>query len=110
MNAHIELNLALILFAPWFAVLAALFWSYPRQPRTGARRAFDSISLLLALLSAVLAMRWGFRSADPSWGGMWRQVLATALCYGVFLGVLGVAYKLRSRWLQRPSSGLGLSS
>ena len=40
--------LALILFAPWFLVLAALYSLYPRQPRSAARRRFDSIALLLA--------------------------------------------------------------
>ncbi len=110
MHAAVELNLALILFAPWFLILGTLFWLYPRGPRTAGRRAFDSGSLLLALLASVLAMRWGFLNADPSWGAMWKQVLATALCYGVFLGVLGIAFKLRASWLVRQHGGLGIRS
>jgi hypothetical protein len=30
-------DLALLLFAPWFLILAVLYWVYPRQPRDGAR-------------------------------------------------------------------------
>ena len=29
MNAQIEVNLSLILFFPWFAILGVLFWVYP---------------------------------------------------------------------------------
>lgn len=110
MHAAVELNLALILFAPWFLILGTLFWIYPQAPRTSARRAFDSGSLLLALLASVLAMRWGFRNADPLWGAMWKQVLATALCYGVFLSVLVIAVKLRGRWLQSLQGRIGTAT
>ena len=41
MNALVEINLALILFLPWFLILSVLFWVYPRQPRGLARRVFD---------------------------------------------------------------------
>ena len=40
--------LALVLFAPWFLILSALYWLYPRQPRTAARRRFVAVALLLA--------------------------------------------------------------
>jgi hypothetical protein len=32
---------------------------------------------------------------------MWRQILATALGYGVFLAVLAMAFWARRRWLRR---------
>jgi hypothetical protein len=102
MNPTVELNLALILFLPWFAILGVLFWSYPRQPRGAARRAFDLAALLSALAASWLAMRWGLRHADPQAGAIWKQVLATLTGYGAFLGVLGLAWPLRARWLRRP--------
>ena len=80
MNPLVELNLALILFLPWYAILAVLFWLFPRQPRTFARKAFDS--------------------ADPQYGHMWGQILATSLSYGVFLAAMAVAMLLRWRWLR----------
>jgi hypothetical protein len=91
--------LAAILFLPWFLVLGTLFWLIPRAPRTAARRAFDVGALLAAAVAFVLALRWAHGYADPSHGGMWPQVLATSVGYGVFLGLLLVAWLLRRAWL-----------
>ncbi len=33
MAPAVELNLALLLFLPWFAILGTLYWWLPRQPR-----------------------------------------------------------------------------
>lgn len=107
MNPEIELNLALILFIPWFSILAVLFWCFPRQPRTGARKAFDSISLLGATFAAFAGMHWGMLNADPGHGAMWKQVLATSVAYGLFLGVMTVALLLRWRWLRRSAVAAG---
>ena len=96
MNPVVELNLALILFLPWFVILGALYWIYPRQPRHGARRAYDAAALVLAVAAFVLAMYWGHASADPRYGGMWKQVLATSVSYAAFLGVLALAFWLRA--------------
>lgn len=95
MNPQIELNLALILFAPWFAILAALYWIYPRQPRTWQRRLFDVISLAIAVAAATATTQWSFLHADPNAGAIWKQVLATSISYGFFLFVLTVAIPLR---------------
>lgn len=103
MNAQVQTNLAMILFLPWYAILAALFWIYPRHPRTGARRAFDVASLVLATSAATLGTWWGIRNADPYWGQMWKQILATSLSYGMFLLVLAVAIAVRHRWIARTS-------
>jgi|CXWL01.1.fsa_nt_gi hypothetical protein len=97
-------NLALLLFLPWFLVLAGLFWASPRRPRNAARRNFDVVSLCLAALAAVLSTRWGFVNADQSFGGIWPQILATALSYGYFLAVLVVAFYVRRRVLRAPDS------
>lgn len=99
MNPLVELNLALILFIPWYAILAVLFWLFPRQPRTFARKAFDTASLVLATSLSALGMYWSIDTADPQ-HHMWQQVLATTVSYGVFLGVMTLAMVVRWRWLR----------
>ena len=102
MNPTIQINLALILFLPWYAILAALYWFYPRQPRTVARRLFDAGALVATTLLSILAMRWGFLTADTSVGELWKQVLATSVSYGAFLAALSTACLLRHRLIVRP--------
>lgn len=104
MNPLVELNLALILFLPWFTILAVLFWKFPRAPRGLARMAFDSASLLLAVAAAAAGMYWSMANADPTFGHMWQQVLATSVSYGLFLLVVAVALVVRWRWLRRASA------
>jgi hypothetical protein len=106
MNATVEFNLALILFLPWFAILGALFWIYPRAPRTAARRAFAAASLLASLGAAAGGMAWGLLTADPTAGRMWKQVLATSVAYGLFLAVMTLAGGLRHRWFTGPRATL----
>lgn len=103
MSPQVQLHLALILFLPWFAILGGLFWFYPRGPRTPARRAFDIASLAVAVIAFVVAIRWGHAIAEPtgSAGNIWRQVVATATGYGVFLAVMTLAFFLRRGWLRR---------
>lgn len=97
--------LSLILFFPWFAILAALFWLFPRQPRGAARTGFDLAILLLALVLSFIGMRWGYLNADPGAGAIWKQVLATLVAYGAFLAILSLAWPLRSRMLRTGSTG-----
>lgn len=94
-------NLALLLFAPWFLILAVLYWLYPRQPRDAARRLFDAGALAIAVTAFVLTMHWAHGYADRRYGEMWPQVLATSVGYGVFLLVLVVAIFVRRRGLRR---------
>lgn len=70
-----------------------------RARRQQTRCLYDALSLLLAVVASVIATQWGFLNADPIWGGMWKQVLATALSYGSFLGVLLSAFLIRALWL-----------
>ena len=91
--------LALILFAPWFLILSALYWLYPRQPRNAARLRFDAIALLLAFAGCLASLYWSFGIADRSYGHLWPQILATSVGYGVFLAVLAAAFYLRRRVL-----------
>ena len=99
MNSQIEVNLSLLLFFPWFAILGVLFWVYPRKPRHLRRRLFDAASLAIALVVTVVAMQWSFHNADPNAGAIWKQVLATSIAYGFFLFVLMVAVFVRHLWL-----------
>ncbi|SFN00728.1 hypothetical protein [Dokdonella immobilis] len=97
MNETIQLNLAFILFLPWYAILAVLYWVYPRQPRTLLRWWFDMGSLTAAALATVASMQWSYRSADKAIDAIWPQVLATSVSYGVFLGIMTAAYFIRRR-------------
>lgn len=101
MNPLVELNLALILFLPWFAILGALYWLYPRQPRDRARRLFDIVALLSSTFVFMLSVHWSHAVADRGYGHMWPQVLATSLGYGAFLATLIAAFFVRRRWLGR---------
>jgi hypothetical protein len=96
--------LALILFLPWFLILGILFWIYPRTPRTSMRRMFDAGTLLLASAGSFLGMRWGYINASLEAGALWKQVLATLVAYGVFLGVMTIALIVRPGLL-RGSTG-----
>jgi hypothetical protein len=97
MNSQVELNLALILFLPWFVILGYVFWRFPARPRSAGRRSLDAASLLMATMLAGAGMQWSFFHADPRYGGMWKQVLATSVAYGLFLLVLTVAVVVRWR-------------
>ena len=66
MNETVQLNLAFILFLPWYLILAALYWAFPRQPRTLARWGFDAASLALASLATLASTQWSYRHADAS--------------------------------------------
>lgn len=107
MSAGIELNLTLILFLPWFLILSVLFWVYPRQPRTWARRAYDVAALLVSLALFLASVYWAQAYADPAAGKMWKQILATALGYAVYLGAMTVAFVVRWAWLRRVGDGRG---
>ena len=95
--------LALILFLPWFLLLGALFWLFPRQPRNPQRKAFDIAVLVVAFVLSFVGMQWGYALglADVGTGAIWKQVLATLVAYGAFLFVLTVAVPLRSLFLSR---------
>lgn len=100
MNPAVAPYLAVILFLPWFAILGTLFWWLPREPRTPRRRRFDVAALAAGALAFVASVRIAFALADPVYGAMWRQVLATAVGYGVFLAVLGGAMLARRHILR----------
>ena len=102
MSLSVQQMLALILVLPWFAILVGLYWVYPREPRTPARRLFDVASILVALALFVVTIRWGHAHAVPTGtaGNIWRQVLATTSGYAVFLAVMVAAWYVRRAWLR----------
>lgn len=95
--------LALILFLPWFVLMGALFWLFPRQPRDAARKRFDIAALAVAFVLSFGGMQWGYALglADVGTRAIWKQVLATLVAYGAFLAVMFIAVVGRSWWLQR---------
>ena len=99
MNPSIELNLGLILFLPWYAILVVVYWCSARRARAPWRRAFDAAAVLVAVAATTLSLHWSFAAAGTAHGGMWRQVLATSVSYGVFLTVMTAAWFLRRHLL-----------
>ncbi|SEJ03902.1 hypothetical protein [Frateuria terrea] len=96
--------LALLLLAPWLLILGWAYFSYPKSlPRTAARRLFDWLALLLAVVSAAGCAMRGFDAAPPpaidqfgrSSGAIWQQVLPVLLGYGACVAVLLAALLLR---------------
>lgn len=94
--------LALILFLPWFLLIGALFWLFPRQPRDAARKRFDVAALAIAFVLGFAGMQWGYALglADTGTGAIWKQVLASLVAYGAFLASMFMAVLLRVWWLQ----------
>lgn len=88
--------LALVLFAPWFAILGWVYWAYPKSHAVSpARRRFDLIALLLAVALSAAAMHWAYSIEFEGTGPLWPQVIATLAGYHVFLIVLIVAFFMR---------------
>ncbi|MBN8728685.1 MAG: hypothetical protein J0H15_13420 [Xanthomonadales bacterium] len=102
MTPLIESGLAFLLFLPLFAILGALYWILPRQPRTRARRLGDAAVLIGAAVLSYAAVRWGFANASRAGGQIWAQVLAALLAYGMFVLCLVVAAFVRAWLLRRP--------
>lgn len=90
--------LALVLFAPWFALLGWCYWSFPRaHVAPPARRGFDVAVLVVALAASTAAMLFALRLPWADAGPLWPQVAATLAAYHAFLAVLVVGWWLRGR-------------
>jgi hypothetical protein len=96
--------LAILLLAPWLLILCWAYWAYPKKlPRTSARRIFDFVALLLAVIITVQSAAIGFDMAKlpaiddfgRASGGIWQQVLPALYGYGAFTAVLLLAMLLR---------------
>ncbi|WP_017460573.1 hypothetical protein [Dyella ginsengisoli] len=98
--------LALLLLAPWLAVLGWAYFAYPKSlPRTVGRRAFDLTALLAAAVATVGAAVLGYEAVElphvdqfgRASGAIWQQVLPALYGYGACVAVLLLALGLR--WL-----------
>jgi hypothetical protein len=96
--------LAILLLAPLWLILCWGYWAYPKSlPSTSARRIFDFVMLLLALIAAVQGTLLGFdRVMLPTVdqfgrasGAIWQQVQPALYGYGAFAVVLLLAMLLR---------------
>ncbi len=106
MHPHIELNLALILFLPWYLVILIVYWRLRRKPAQWAGRLFDLAAIAVSIGAAAIAGPWALAHADASIGTMWPQILATVVGYGAFLAVITLAALLR-RMLAGPKATSG---
>lgn len=96
MHSLFESDLSFLLFLPTFAIIGALYCAFPRRPRSALRWLADIAVVLMAAVLSIIAMRWGFRASIGSGGALWKQIVATLLAYGVFLGVLVIALAVRA--------------
>lgn len=99
--------LALLLMAPWLAILGWTYWYFPRRPQPARRRRhFDVAALLVAVSSTIVIALRAYRAhADAGRhvdalgrhaGAIWQQVLPALEAYAAFVAVLLVALALRS--------------
>jgi hypothetical protein len=96
-------NLAIVLFAPWFLILAWAFWQYPKShQRRSGRRIFDLCVLAVALVASIAAMRWSYFLPFRGVGPLWPQVIATLAAYHAFLVVLVAGWFVRGRLFRAP--------
>ena len=104
MNAIVELNLALILFMPWYLLLGWLFWRVRARGASSARK-FVALAIRLAsMVAAGTTGVWAYGIADTSSGMIWRQILACVVGYWAFLVVLAAGYGM----LRSPALGTAL--
>lgn len=96
--------LAILLLAPTLLILGWAYFSYPKSlPRTAARRAFDTLALLLAAIAAIGCAVFAYDVTQlpevgtfgRASGAIWQQVFPVLIGYGVCVGVLAVALLLR---------------
>ena len=90
--------LAIILFAPWFAILIQACRTFPKSlPRTSARNVVDAGVVALTLTLSVWAML-AYHDANIGTGNsIWKQVAASTAIYRAFLGSLLIALLVRVR-------------
>lgn len=97
--------LAVILFAPWFAILLWAYWNFPKSlPRTAARRAFDVAVIIITLLASLAAMLISHDLSEGVGASIWKQVAASTGIYIAFLGALLLAVLVRGRMFLRSGS------
>ena len=92
MNPFVELNLALILFLPWYVLLGWVFWRARARGASTSRKLLALGFLAVSLAAAGFTGVWAYGFADPSAGAIWKQILACVVGYWAFLGVLALGF------------------
>ena len=99
--------LAVLLLAPWLAVLGWLYWLYVRRVHGAHTQATVDVLLLIAAFAAAIVC------ADVTYvletgiaGAIWKQVAAALACYAGFSTVLLIGL-LRHVWLRRRRGARG---
>jgi hypothetical protein len=101
--------LAVLLLAPWLAVLGWLYWLYVRRVHGAHTRArTDAAFLVIAFIAAIACAEIAYVLETGIAGAIWKQVAAALACYAGFSTVLLIGL-LRHAWLRRrrtPRAGL----
>lgn len=92
--------LAVLLLAPWFAVLGWIYWRSAPAPFAAAR-GFDIATLAGAIALSVLGMWAGLQVEPAGHHPIIREIVASLIAYKGFLLVLGLAWA----WRRRARSG-----
>ncbi|HJU08390.1 MAG TPA: hypothetical protein VJ727_07920 [Rhodanobacteraceae bacterium] len=93
--------LAILLLAPWLAVLGWLYWLYVRRVHGAHTRArFDTMLLIAAFVAAIECADFTYELETGIAGAIWKQVAAALACYAGFSTVLLIGL-LRHAWLRR---------
>ena len=93
--------LAILLLAPWLAVLGWLYWLYVRRTHgahTGAGA--DVLVLVCSVIAAIACTEIAYAMETGIAGPIWKQVAAALACYAGFSAVLLIGL-LRHVWLRR---------
>ena len=93
--------LAVLLLAPWLAVLGWLYWLYVRRvhgAHTCART--DAVFLIAAFVAAIACADVTYMLETGIAGAIWKQVAAALACYAGFSTVLSIGL-LRHACLRR---------
>ncbi len=99
--------LAVLLLAPWLAVLGWLYWLYVRRvqgPQAHART--DAVFLVAAFVAAIGCANITYAMETGIAGAIWKQVAAALACYAGFSTVLLIGL-LRHAWLRRRRDSRG---
>lgn len=93
--------LAVLLLAPWLAVLGWLYWLYVRRVHGAHTRArIDAALLIAAFIAAIVCADVTYVLETGIAGAIWKQVAAALACYAGFSTVLLIGL-LRHAWLRR---------
>ena len=88
--------LAVLLLAPWFAVLGWIYWRTAPAP-FAAHRSFDLAALAAAVALSIAGMALGLHYDPAGHHPIIREIVASLIAYKGFLLVLVAAWFWRRR-------------